>query len=51
MTEGETHTICPTCEKRIEPTEPGAVYAVKLVRIEAFGPSTEYVEGNGSVLS
>jgi hypothetical protein len=45
----QTYTTCPTCGQRIDPGEPGAVYAVKLVSMPGFGSGAGDVgEGLGA---
>ena len=43
----ETFTICPYCEQRVEPDDPGVVYAREQRVIETFGPTREVVDATG----
>jgi hypothetical protein len=45
--DGQPFTKCPYCDRRIEPHEPGAVYAVEQREVLAFGPTRELVDGMG----
>jgi hypothetical protein len=41
--------VCEACRVQVRPaTEAGIVYAVKLLRVDAMGPTTEYIEGLGA---
>jgi hypothetical protein len=41
-----TVTVCPGCDRRVEPDDADVLYAVKLERLDSFG-GTEYLEGMG----
>ena len=43
----ETYTKCPYCGERIEPHEPGAVYAAPQVQVVTFGPTHRTADGIG----
>ena len=44
---GEPYTLCPGCERQVDPDESGAIYAVELIRVDTLG-GTDYVEGLGA---
>ena len=35
----ETHTLCPYCYRRVDPEEPGVIYAVEQVEMLTMGPT------------
>jgi hypothetical protein len=43
----ETFTVCPRCGGRVEPADPGVVYAVEQREILTMGPTRETVDGMG----
>jgi hypothetical protein len=43
----ETFHICETCRERIDPNAPDTVRAVGMQKVEAFGPTVEWIEGMG----
>ena len=44
----ETFTVCPTCRQRIEPGEPGSVYAREQVPVPGFGSGNDVADGIGA---
>ena len=46
MSEDKPHTLCPTCRERIDPDDPGVIYAVEDQRLDTMG-GRDYVEGLG----
>jgi hypothetical protein len=43
----ETYTLCPYCGERVEPDEPGVVYAAEQRELTAMGPTRQIVDGMG----
>lgn len=46
MTEPEIYTLCPYCGERVEPDEPGVVYAVEIREVRTFG-GRDFIDGMG----
>jgi hypothetical protein len=44
--DSNTFKVCPYCDERVEPDEPGVTYAVKPLRMDTLGGSS-YVDGLG----
>jgi hypothetical protein len=43
----KTHTLCPYCNRRVDPNEPGVIYAVEQVEMLTMGPTRTNVDGMG----
>lgn len=43
----EPYTLCPYCRERVEPDDPGVVYAVEQREILTMGPTREIIDGIG----
>jgi hypothetical protein len=43
----EQFTVCPYCRERVEPGDPGVVYAVEQRELTAFGPTRHVADGMG----
>jgi hypothetical protein len=39
--------ICELCREEIDPEAPDTVFAVEIKKVEAFGPTVEWLEGMG----
>lgn len=44
----EPYTKCPYCGERVDPKEPGVVYAYPQVESVAFGPTRHRADGIGA---
>jgi hypothetical protein len=43
----EPYTLCPYCNRRVDPDEPGVIYAVEQVEVVTMGPNRTNVDGIG----
>jgi hypothetical protein len=43
----ETYKLCPYCRQRVDPDEPGVIYAREQVEVVTMGPTRTNVDGEG----
>ena len=47
MTEDQTYTVCPYCDRRVDPDAEGVVYAVEQREVTTMGPTRTIIDGMG----